>query len=1334
MKALFIHKQIIFNFNTMEKISRIFVLLGMLYLLVISSSLAQTIKTVGGSGADYSNLRTAFLAINNGTLTGELVLQITGSTVESSSASLNASGSGSANYSSLTIYPTLSGFSITGNFADNLINFDGADYVTMDGRVNQAGTADLVISNLNSSGTGARTLRFANDATNNRVQYCNIKGACPSTGSGMISFSTSSSGTVGNSNNTITNCSITNSGIRPLFVIYSSGSSGKENRNNTISNNNFYDFLNPDNASIGIYIGSNSNEWTISGNSFYETSPTFSPSGNFTYKIIRINSTGTNYTISSNFIGGSQPTCGGNSWNKTNGSNNIFTAIELTAGTGVSSNIQGNTIKNINWGNSESAEWNGILVLSGDANIGSISGNTIGSDTGTGSIIYTSGSQDAKIKGINIESSGTINCMNNSIGSVTISTNNPEHGSDFYGIHKSSSAGTILLSNNQIGSISTPNSINASSISSNNAQSVTGIFSASSGNITISNNRVNNLNNGTTNATSSTQGKVNGIVCTSGNSNVVLGNIISDLSIANSNSSSDVNAAVVGIALSGGSSLRTVSGNSISGLKNTFAEFSGSIIGLYFEGQNSSSNLVSGNFIHSFSSPNVTDGTGAIWVGIYSFSGATTFANNIISLSNTYNTKIIGFFSQGSVGNTCNAYFNTIYIGGTTSGNQNSYSFFSNLNNNNRNYRNNIFFNSRSATAGSSSHYAIYHAQTGGTLVADFNDYYTSGVGGFAGYYSGNKTSLPIVTSQDVNSMIVNPGFVVGSSPTDYKLVAEMAGETGTNILTDFGNNSRKTIPSMGAWELVQNQWTGALNNNWSTPGNWTLNTVPQQNVNVIIPGSLVNYPNISGSSEANFIEISTGATLTIAPSGQLSVNGNLINNSGVSGLLIESNASGTGSVILKNAGVPAQIGRWMSGNQWHHCSSPVFQSIPNFLQNNPHIPTNGLSRGMMDFDTEHDQWNSFFTNSSPGDLIASKGFMLRTNADASVNYTGTVNAGTISIETNALGHRWNCIGNPYSAAIKLTGTEGSNDNFYEINFDKIDNIYSAIYIWDNSESTQAYTLVNRASSTHYAALAQGFFVKAKSSATGSFQFTQAMQVHQNTVQLKSVKTDDPEIKLLIANNNLKVKTSIKLIEGMSRGLDVGYDAGILKAEPRLSIFTRLVDDVDAEFMLQCLSNQDYQLLKIPVGFDCSAGGTITISAETLNLPGDFRVILEDKDQQKFVDLAKDAYTTTTNANTMASDRFVLHTSEMTTRISEDAFSNQLKAYVNANKQLQIIGEISKQAVASMYDVQGRLVLHQKLQNVSEQNISIRHLAEGFYLLLIRDEGKQHSFKLKIGG
>ena len=79
-------------------------------LLFLTTSIflnAQTTKTVGGTGANYSTLKAAFDAINAGTIHGVIILQITGSTTESSSAKLNASGSGSASYSSLTIYPTV---------------------------------------------------------------------------------------------------------------------------------------------------------------------------------------------------------------------------------------------------------------------------------------------------------------------------------------------------------------------------------------------------------------------------------------------------------------------------------------------------------------------------------------------------------------------------------------------------------------------------------------------------------------------------------------------------------------------------------------------------------------------------------------------------------------------------------------------------------------------------------------------------------------------------------------------------------------------------------------------------------------------------------------------------------------------------------------------------------------------------------------------------------------------------------------------------------------------------------------------------------------------------
>ena len=47
---------------------------------------AQTTKTVGGTGANYATLKLAFDAINTGTITGAITLQITGSTTETVSA------------------------------------------------------------------------------------------------------------------------------------------------------------------------------------------------------------------------------------------------------------------------------------------------------------------------------------------------------------------------------------------------------------------------------------------------------------------------------------------------------------------------------------------------------------------------------------------------------------------------------------------------------------------------------------------------------------------------------------------------------------------------------------------------------------------------------------------------------------------------------------------------------------------------------------------------------------------------------------------------------------------------------------------------------------------------------------------------------------------------------------------------------------------------------------------------------------------------------------------------------------------------------------------------
>ena len=80
---------------------------------------------------------------------------------------------------------------------------------------------------------------------------------------------------------------------------------------NTISNNNIFNHLNRSVSSNGIYLAANNSEWTITGNSFYETAPFVPANVTLALHIIqsRINNTrsGVNFTVSDNFIGGNAP-------------------------------------------------------------------------------------------------------------------------------------------------------------------------------------------------------------------------------------------------------------------------------------------------------------------------------------------------------------------------------------------------------------------------------------------------------------------------------------------------------------------------------------------------------------------------------------------------------------------------------------------------------------------------------------------------------------------------------------------------------------------------------------------------------------------------------------------------------------------------------------------------------------------------------------------------------------------------------------------------------------------------------------------------------------------
>lgn len=785
-------------------------------------------STLGQISSSYSTLKAAFDDINSGIFKGVINIFINRSITETASAVLNASGSGSASYSSVSIYPTTSGLVITGAIAAALIELRGADNVTIDGRVNQTGVASLSFVNTNAT-TSARTILYTNDATANRIQYCYIKGAATGT-NGVIYFG-SSTGTTGNDNNVIDNCFITNAGTRPTNGVYSAGTSGKENSGITISNNNFFDLFSNAATTNAIYVSGYNTLWTISGNSFYETS-TVVPTNTYFYKAINItNLSGQGFEVNDNYIGGTAPQCGGTALAFNATKFHSFQGIYMNVGTTTASSVQNNTIKNISSSGTSTTPFHGIYIQTGAVNIGTVTGNTIGASIGTGSITVNGQANYTNVYGMYFNSTGTINCKNNTIGSITTTNSVATAATSFYGIYKSNVDGTTLIDNNTVGSTTESNSIQTASASSSSAQYLIGIYTVgiASANITITNNRVGNLYNASVFFDSHATFTTNGIQ-TSAAKNTISNNIIQNLSADNT---------VNGILQQSLTANQTITQNTISNLTCRSLSQVSWIAGISYNGPTTGTNAVSRNFIHSFNiaSSNISSYLDAIDL----YSGVLTCANNIINLgvSNTNNYYVIGIWEQGISGQNNSVYFNTIYIAGNPSGATSStYAYYKSLNAGTTNLKNNLFVNARSGgTTGK--HYAIVLPGLAG-ITANYNDYYVSGTNGVLGNLAGNdKTTLATWKSasspQDVNSINIDPGFASagGTSVSNYYTSASLNGVSGTGTTIDYVGVTRGVTPKMGALEVNNFTWKGATSTNFGTASNWLENAVPPDGADI---------------------------------------------------------------------------------------------------------------------------------------------------------------------------------------------------------------------------------------------------------------------------------------------------------------------------------------------------------------------------------------------------------------------------------------------------------------------------------------------------------------------
>ena len=304
--------------------------IALTFATVLAAPISGT-KTVGGSGSpDYATLTAAFSSITTNGLGGPVALVLqSGYNPATETYPLSLPTNATAT-NTITIYPAVSGLSITSS-AVQTVNLNGARYVTIDGRVGGTGnTKDLVIDN--TATPGGASIQFINGASNNFIKYCILKGTNNSLG---VVFFNWGSGTTGNNNNTIDNCDIRDGVSTPQNGVYSTGQYPNPtlwNSGNAVSNCNIFNFYGS--APSGIHIASGNTDWTITGNSFYQTTPRSGATGN-PHSAIAIDhgfdAGGNNYVVTNNFIGGSAPNAGGTPWTLAGG--DVFVAMPLGVGT-----------------------------------------------------------------------------------------------------------------------------------------------------------------------------------------------------------------------------------------------------------------------------------------------------------------------------------------------------------------------------------------------------------------------------------------------------------------------------------------------------------------------------------------------------------------------------------------------------------------------------------------------------------------------------------------------------------------------------------------------------------------------------------------------------------------------------------------------------------------------------------------------------------------------------------------------------------------------------------------------------------------------------------------
>ncbi len=471
-------------------------------------------------------------------------------------------------------------------------------------------------------------------------------------------------------------------------------------------------------------------------------------------------------------------------------------------------------------------------------------------------------------------------------------------------------------------------------------------------------------------------------------------------------------------------------------------------------------------------------------------------------------------------------------------------------------------------------------------------------------------------------------------------------------------------------------------------------------------------------------LKIEADASLIIGPLNYLTVAGTLTNSAGNTGLVVNSDATGAGSLINGTTAVPATLNRYITGvsQAWHLLSSPVAaQSIsPNFT----------AATANYDFFAWYEptgEWVNFKSTSGTSwatangnaNFTAGKGYLVEYLAtNTTKQFTGNLNTGAVSpsLTKNGTGSyaAYNLVGNPYPSAIDWKAENGWNR----------DNLVSSgggyvMSIWNDALSTGNYGVFNSAGSSgsgtngvsQYIPVGQGFMVKAASA--GTLGMEDGIRVHSSQSWLKSTESTANILRMNVAGNANAWSDEI-IVEFGHQTANGGAEKMFSFYETAPSLYTVKPDgNYSIDF------RAEPGAITIPLSFKAGADGSYTLTASQLeSFTSSTAITLEDLQDAKMQNLMQNPVYAFTASKTDNAARFLLHfggsfsVNDRTNEQPVSIYASGNSVYIANKSGVALKGE------AMVYNMIGQQVMQRSLDENPLTKISLDG-STGYYFVKV---------------